>query len=57
MIGLPGKVIKKLAMSWVMPSLALLLHIALTMIDYVIVFNMYLEIYVTGQFQPKIYLA
>ena len=27
------------------------------MTDYVIVFNMYLKIYVTRQFQPKIYLA
>ena len=40
-----------------MPSLAMLLHIVLTMTDYVIVFNMYLKIYVTRQFQPKIYLA
>ena len=31
MLGLMGQVIKKLAMSWIMPPLALLLHIVLSM--------------------------
>ena len=49
-IKLLGRVIKKLAMSWTMPSLALLLNTVLLMTtcSYVIKFNMYLEISVTG---------
>ena len=34
-LGLVGRVIKRLAMSWIMPSLALLLHIGLSMTIYV----------------------
>ena len=58
-LGLLGRVIKKLAMSWIMPPLALLLHIVLSLIacGYVIRFNMYLEISVIGQCQTNIYLA
>ena len=46
-------------MSWIMSSLALLLHIvlSLTACSYVIIFKMYLEISVTGQCQTNIYLA
>ena len=53
------RVIKKLAMSWIMPSLELLLHIvfSMTACSYMIIFKMYLEISVTGQCQTKIYLA
>ena len=40
-LGLLGQVIKKLAISWTIPSLALLLHIVLSMTDYVIIFKMY----------------
>ena len=58
-LGLLGWVVKKLAMSWIMPSLALLLHIVLSMTasSYMIWFNMYLEISVAGQCQTNIYLA
>ena len=46
-------------MSWIIPSLALLLHIALSMTacGFMIRFNMYLEISVTGKCQINIYLA
>ena len=58
-LGLLGQIIKKLAMSWIMPSLALLLHIVLSMTvcSYMIRFNMYLEISMTGQHQINICLA
>ena len=54
-LGLLSRVIKKLAMSWLMPSLALLLHIVLSMTacSYMI----RLEISVTGQCQTNIYFA
>ena len=50
---------QKLAMSWIMSSLALLLHIVLSLTawSYVIIFKMHLEISVTGQCQTNIYLA
>ena len=52
------RVIKNLTMLWIMPSLALLLHIVLSMTvcSYMIRFNMYLEITLTGQCQINIYL-
>ena len=52
---------QKLAMSWIVSSLALLLHniivLSLTACSYVIIFTMYLEISVTGQCQINIYLT
>ena len=53
MLGLLIRVIKNLVMSWIMPSLALLMHIVLSMTacSYMIIFNMCLEISVTGQRQ------
>ena len=55
-LGLLDWLIKKLAMLWIMSSLALLLHIVLSMTacSYMII---YLEISVTGQCQTNIYLA
>ena len=53
-IWITGSGNQKLAMSWIMPCLALLLHIVLSCM---IRFNMYLEIPVTGQCQNNIYLA
>ena len=49
-LGLLDWVVKKLAISWIMPSLALLLHKVLSMIacSYMIRFNMYSETSVTG---------
>ena len=54
--GLLGQVIKKLAMSHIMPSLALLLLIVLLMTtcSYMIIFKIYLEISVTGQFRTPL---
>ena len=48
-LGLLSVVIKKIAMSWTMASLALLLHsfLSMTACRYMIKFNMYLEISVT----------
>ena len=54
-LGLLGWGIKKLAMSWIMPSLALLLYIVLSMTAYSYVIR--LEISVTGQCQTNVYLA
>ena len=50
---------QKLAMSRIMSSLALLLHIVLTLTacNYVIIFKMYLEISAIGQCQINIYLT
>ena len=50
MLGLLDQVIKELAMSWITPPLVLLLSIVLLMTacSYMIRFNMYLEISVTG---------
>ena len=46
-------------MSWTMSSLALLLHLVLTLTacNYVIIFKMYLEISAIGQCQINIYLT
>ena len=58
-LGLLVWVIKNLVMSWIMPSLALLLHIVLSMTacGYMIIFNIYSEVSVTGQCQTNIYLV
>ena len=50
---------QKLAMSWIMSSLALLLHMVLsvTACSYRIIFKMHLKISVTEQCQTNIHLA
>ena len=57
-VWITGSGNQKLAMSWIMPSLTLLLHIVLSMtVCSHILFHMYLEISVTGLCQTNIYLA
>ena len=57
-VWITGSGNQKLAMSWIMPSLTLLLHIVLSMtVCSHILFHMYLEISVTGLCQTNIHLA